>query len=54
MTFFMTHFGYYLLKEKPILEKLITFAQPKNCNNNNNNFPIKKCTHTKGASFLLG
>jgi len=50
----MTHFGYYLLKEKPILEKLITFAQPKNCNNNNNNFPIKKFTHTKGASFLLG
>jgi hypothetical protein len=32
MTFLMTYFGYYLLKKKPILEKLITFAQPKNSN----------------------
>jgi hypothetical protein len=51
----MTYFGYYLLKKKPILEKLINFARLifLNNNNNNNTFPIKKCTHTKGGQLLI-
>jgi len=52
--FFYDAFWLLFAEGKTNSRKTHHFCSTKNCNNNNNNFPIKKCTHTKGASFLLG
>ncbi len=51
--FFDNVFWLLFAEEKTNSRKTHHFCSTNFFNNNNNN-SIKKCTHTKGASFLLG